>query len=100
MNSSIITFDIVKDRVLSLLKEDTNDEKEFLTCPENFNDAPKYRQWSCLFPSQLVNIETFEILIKEKLIINFFWAVSKNKIDMFPKILLKLGIMFSYVFRN
>ena len=30
MNSSIITFDIVKDRVLSLLKEDTNDEKELL----------------------------------------------------------------------
>ena len=45
MNSSIITFDIVKDRVLSLLKEDTNDEKEFLTCSENFNDAPKSRQW-------------------------------------------------------
>ena len=44
MNSNIITFDIVKDRVLSLLKEDTNDEKEILTCPENFNDAPKSRQ--------------------------------------------------------
>ena len=69
MNSNIITFDIVKDRVLSLLKEDTNDEKEFLTCPENFNDAPKSRQWNCLFPSQLVNIETFEILIKAKLIL-------------------------------
>ena len=79
MNSSIITFDIVKDRVLSLLKEDTNDEKEFLTCPENFNDAPKSRR---LFPSQLVNIETFEILIKSKLILCFFKYVkyySNNK---------------------
>ena len=69
MNSNIITFDIVKDWVLSLLKEDTNDEKEFLTCSENFNDAPKSRQWSYLLPFQLVNIETFEILIKAKLIL-------------------------------
>ena len=40
MNSSNITFGIVKDRVLSLLKEDTNDEKEFLTCPENLMMLP------------------------------------------------------------
>ena len=32
INSSIITFDSVKDRVVSLLKEGTNDEKELLAC--------------------------------------------------------------------
>ena len=33
-------------------------------------------------------------------IINFVWAVSKNKIDKFHKTLLKLGIMFSYALSN
>ena len=66
MNSNIITFDSVKDRVLSLLKENTHDEKELLACSEDLIKIPNLDDEFVSLPSQLVNIDTFEISHKRK----------------------------------
>ena len=66
MNSSIITFDSVKDRVISLLKENTPDEKELLTCSQDLMMIPNLDDEFVSLPSQLVNIDTFEISHKSK----------------------------------
>ena len=66
INSSIITFDSVKDRVVSLLKEGTNDEKELLACSVDWLMVPNLDDEVVSLLSQLVNIDIFEISHKSK----------------------------------
>ena len=112
-NSSIITFDSMKDRVLSVLKADELDEKELLTCSQDLMAIPNLDDDIIPSSESLFDLGKFEISHKKKVnpifirnllniiqIINFIWVACKNNADILHNTLLKLGIMFSYLFRN
>jgi len=113
MNSSQVTFESIKDRVSLLLKGDMLDEKELLLCSQDLMMIPNLDDDIVPLSSHLMNKDFFEIAHKDKVnpvfirnllnviqIINFIWIASKNSVEIFHKTLLKLGIMFSYLYRN
>ena len=113
MNSSLITFESIKDRASSLLNEEILDEKKLLLCSQDLMTIPNLDDDMVPVSSRLVNNDFFEIAHKDKVnpvfirnllnviqIINFIWIASENNVEIFHKTLLKLGIMFSYLFRN
>lgn len=113
MNSSLVTFESIKERAKSLLKGDILDEKELVSCSQDLMMIPNLDDDIVPASSRLVNNNFFEIAHKEKVnpvfirnllnviqIINFVWIASKNNVEIFHKTLLTLGIMFSYLFRN
>ena len=112
-NSSLIVNQSVKDRAINLLKEDSVNEKETLSCSQDLLTIPNLDDNIVPKSSQLFNKNSFEIFNKEKVnpifirnllniiyILNFIWTATKNNVNMFHKILLNLGMQFSYLFRN
>ena len=111
-NSTIIS-ESLKDRALSLIKKKNINEKEILACSQDLMTIPNLDDDIVPITSPLLGMNSFEIFNKKKInpvfarnllniihIINFIWIASKNKIDIFHKTLLNLGMMFSYLFRN
>ena len=112
VNSTIIS-ESLKDRALSLIKNKIVNEKEILAYSQDLLAIPNLDDDIVPITSPLLGINSFEIFNKKKInpvfarnllniihIINFIWIASKNKIDIFHKTLLNLGMMFSYLFRN
>ena len=112
-SNSIILLKALKDRALSLIKDENVDEKEILACSQDLMAIPNLDDDIVPITSPLLGKNSFEIFNKKKInpvfarnllniihIINFIWIASKNKIDIFHKTLLNLGMMFSYLFRN
>ena len=112
-NNSTIISESLKDRALSLIKNKIVNEKEILACSKDLMTIPNLDDDIVPITSPLLGINSFEIFNKKKInpvfarnllniihIINFIWIASKNKIDIFHKTLLNLGMMFSYLFRN
>lgn len=112
-NNSTIISESLKDRTLSLIKDENVDEKEILACSQDLMAIPNLDDDIVPITSPLLGMNSFEIFNKKKInpvfarnllniihIINFIWIASKNKIDIFHKTLLNLGMMFSYLYRN
>lgn len=112
-NSSLIVYQSVKDRALYLLKEEKVNEKEILSCSQDLLAIPNLNENIVPESSQLFKKDSFEICSKKKVnpifirnllniiqIINFIWIATKNNADLFHRILLNLGMQFSYLFRN
>ena len=112
-DSSHINLDSTKDRILSIIKKDVIEEKELLACSQDLMMIPNIDHEILPLSDCLLDIKFFEISSKDKAnpifirnllnitqIINFIWIGSKKNSDIFHKTLLKLGIMFSYLFRN
>ena len=112
-NYILMNYESVKERALSLLKEKSVDRKELLDCCQDLMMIPILDDDIASISYPLLDIDNFEIakkistnpvfirnLLNIVHLINFIWIASKNKIDLFHAILLDLGIMFSYLFRN
>ena len=112
-NNSTIKSESLKDRALSLIKNKNLNEKEILACSQDLMTIPNLDDDIVPITSPLLGMNSFEIFNKKKInpvfarnllniihVINFIWIASKNKIDIFHKTLLNLGMMFSYLFRN
>ena len=111
-NSTILP-ESLKDRAISLLKEEKIDEKEITAFSQELMMLPNLDDDIVAITTPLLGIDSFEIFKEDKVnpvfiryllnlihIINFIWLVSKNNIEVFHKSLLNLGIMFSYIYRN
>ena len=111
-NSTILP-ESLKDRAISLLKEEKIDEKEITAFSQELIMFPNLDDDIVAITTPLLGIDSFEIFKEDKVnpvfiryllnlihIINFIWLVSKNNIEVFHKSLLNLGIMFSYIYRN
>ena len=109
-NNSTIISESLKDRALSLIKNKNLNEKEILACSQDLMVIPNLDDDIVPITSPLLGMNSFEIFNKKKInpvfarnllniihIINFIWIASKNKIDIFHKTLLNLGIMFYYL---
>ena len=112
-NLSTMNYASTKERAISLIKEETIKENELFECSEDLMLIPNLDEEIVPNTSALLTTDSFEIFskvnvnpifIRELLniiqVVNFVWIASKNNIDLFHKTLLKLGIMFSYLFRN
>ena len=112
-DSSTIILESLKDRAISLIKDEHIDEKEIIACSQDLMTIANIDEDIIPETSPLFRMDSFEIFEKKKVnpifvrnllniihIINFIWIASKDKIDIFHKTLLNLGIMFSYLFRN
>ena len=112
-NLSTMNYASTIKRAISLIKEETIKENELFECSEDLMLIPNLDEEIVPNTSALLTTDSFEIFskvnvnpifIRELLniiqVVNFVWIASKNNIDLFHKTLLKLGIMFSYLFRN
>ena len=111
-NLSIIS-ESLKERALSLIKDENINEKEITAYSQDLMTIPNLDEDVVNIDSPLLEIDSFEIFSKTSLnpvfvrnllniihIINFIWLASKNKVEIFHRTLLNLGIMFSFLFRN
>ena len=111
-NSRIIS-ESLKERALSLIKDENINEKEITSYSQDLMTIPNLDEDVVNIDSPLLEIDSFEIFSKTNLnpvfvrnllniihIINFIWLASKNKVEIFHRTLLNLGIMFSFLFRN
>ena len=112
-NVKQINLEFLKNRALSLLKNENIDKKELLSCCQDLMMIPNLDEDIIPMNSHLLDIDSFEISHKKRVntniirnllniiqIINFIWIACKNKIKIFHNTLLNLGIMFSYLYRN
>ena len=112
-NLSKMNYASTIKRAISLIKEETIKENELFECSEDLMLIPNLDEEIVPNTSALLTTDSFEIFSKVNVnpifirelsniiqVVNFVWIASKNNIDLFHKTLLKLGIMFSYLFRN
>jgi hypothetical protein len=102
-NSSIIS-ESLKERAFSLIKDENINEKEITAySQDDLMTFPNLDEDVVTVTTSLLEIDSFEIFSKQNInpvfarnllniihIINFIWLASKNKIEIFHRILLKL----------
>lgn len=107
------TYGSLKERTTTLIKSEAVNEKELEDCAQELMLIPNLDNDIISTSEGLIDKTSFELTQKEKVnpifmrnllniiqVINFVWIASKYNIDIFHKILLNLGLMFSYFFRN
>ena len=110
-NINFLNNEEIIEKAKTLIKQNNIENKEIIKCAQELSMIPILEDEIC--PNALFSVESFEIVSNENSnpifirnllniisIINFVWIASKNKIDSFHEILLTIGIMFSYTFRN
>ena len=111
-NSSIIS-ESLKEMALSLIKDENINEKEITAYSQDLMTIPNLDEDVVNIDSPLLEINSFGIFSATNInpvfarnllniihIINFIWLASKNKVEIFHRTLLNLGIMLSFSLRN
>ena len=111
-NSSIIS-ESLKEMALSLIKDENINEKEITAYSQDLMTIPNLDEDVVNIDSPLLETNSFGIFSTTNInpvfarnllniihIINFIWLASKNKVEIFHRTLLNLGIMLSFSLRK